>query len=343
LRFSSREADPGVKDHLRLASFDIGTNSTRMLVADCDGVHTETVCRRMAITRLGEGVDETHRLTPAAVERTEAAIAGFVEEMTPLGPVAVAAAATSALRDCENGQEFVDATEELIGARPLVLAGDDEARLSFLGAASDLSGELGEGPCTVLVFDIGGGSTELIVGAAPSALEDGVPMLTDLALKSIDVGCVRMSERFLRGSDPPSPVSVGRMESFIVARLKPAVEMLLGGEKPALAVGLAGTVTTLSGINLGLEEYDTDRIHHSRLTRARVEEIFVRLATVTLEERKRMMGLEPGRADIIVGGTAVLRVVMDLLGLEEILVSEKDILDGLVLDLYFRQGRCNKR
>jgi exopolyphosphatase / guanosine-5'-triphosphate,3'-diphosphate pyrophosphatase len=326
-----------VKDHLRLASFDLGTNSTRILVADCDGTRTETVDRRMAITRLGEGVDETHRLAPVAVERTESAIASFVGEMKPLGPVAVAAAATSAVRDCENGQEFLDSAEELIGARPLVLAGDDEARLSFLGSVSDLAEELEGNPGTVLVFDIGGGSTELIVGEAPLALEDGVIKLGDLALKSIDVGCVRMSERFLRATDPPSPVSVGRMESFIVARLKPAMETLTRGKEPVLAVGLAGTVTTLSGINLGLDEYDTGRIHHSRLTRAQVEDTFRRLASVPVEERRQVMGLEPGRADIIVGGTAVLRVVMDLFGLEEILVSEKDILDGLVIDLFHRQ------
>lgn len=326
-----------MKDHLRLASLDLGTNSTRLLVADCDGLRTETVDRRMVITRLGEGVDESHRLLPAAVERTEVAISGFVDAMRPLEPTGVIAAATSVLRDSRNGSKFLDRAEELLSSRPRILAGDDEARMSFLGAVSDLEGLVPGGGGTVLVFDIGGGSTELIVGQFPPLVaEDGGPTLGELLLKSVDVGCVRMTERFLKGSDPPSPISVGRMESFLVARLKPVVEMILKGKELALAVGLAGTVTTMSGIKQGLEEYDTDRIHHSRLTRGDVEDLFVRLATVPIEERKEVMGLEPGRADIIVGGAAVLRVIMDLAGLDEILVSEKDILDGLVIELYHR-------
>ncbi|MHB8896100.1 MAG: Ppx/GppA phosphatase family protein [Candidatus Geothermincolia bacterium] len=329
-----RKAACGVKDHLRLASFDLGTNSTRLLVADCDGSRTETVDRRMVITRLGEGVDETHHLAPAAVERTESALKSFAAVLGPLGPAGVTAAATSALRDCDNGQKFLDSAERMIVSRPRILSGDDEARMSFLGALSDLEGMVPGGAGQVLVFDIGGGSTELVSGEFPIALEGGVPSLGELALRSVDVGCVRMSERFLRAADPPSPVSVGRMESHIVARLKPAIETLLRRGQPVLAVGLAGTVTTLSGINLGLTEYDTDRIHHSRLSRSQVEDLFVRLAKAPVEERKKIMGFEHGRADIIVGGTAVLRVVMDLAGLDEILVSEKDILDGLVIDLY---------
>lgn len=322
-----------MRDHLRLASLDLGTNSTRLLVADCDGLVTETVDRRMVITRLGEGVDETHRLSPVAVERTEAAISGFAEAVKPLAPVAVAAAATSALRDCVNGEKFLDLAEGMIGSRPRILSGEEEARMSFLGAVSDLAGLVPGEQGSVLVFDIGGGSTELIIGDYPGAVS-GEEL--DLALRSVEVGCVRMTERFLRTSDPPSPLAVGRMESFVVARLKPVIEMLLRDREPALAVGLAGTVTTVSGVNLGLKEYDTDRIHHSRLTREEVERVFVSLAGVSIDERKRLMGLEPGRADIIVGGMAVLRVLMDIAGLDEILVSEKDILDGLVIDLYHR-------
>jgi len=326
-----------VKDHLRLASLDLGTNSTRLLVADCDGARTETVDRRMVITRLGEGVDESHQLLSAAVERTEVAIAGFVEAMRPLKPEGMTAAATSVLRDSRNGQKFLDRAEEMLSTRPRILSGDDEGRMSFLGAVSDLEGLVPGGAGTVLVFDIGGGSTEIITGEFPLAVAgDDALTLGELFLKSVDVGCVRMTERFLRGSDPPSPIVVGRMESFLVARLKPVIEMMLKGREIGLAVGLAGTVTTLSGIKQGLGEYDTDRIHHSRLTRKDVEDLFVSLATVPIDERKEVMGLEPGRADIIVGGAAVLRVIMDLAGLDEILVSEKDILDGLVIELYHR-------
>ena len=327
----------GVSGPLRLASLDLGTNSTRLLVADCDGRKTGTVDRRMVITRLGEGVDATHHLAPAAVNRTRTALEGFAAVMRPLGPAGITAAATSALRDCDNGAEFLDDAEAILGTRPVILDGDDEARLSYLGAASDLEGEVPDGAGPVLVFDIGGGSTEMVLGDWPVTGENGAPALAGLLAGSADVGCVRMTERFLKTSDPPSPVSVGRMESHVVARLKPSLEMLLREKRPVLAVGLAGTVTTLSGINLGLKEYETRRIHHSRLTRRQVEEMFVRLASAPLAERREIMGLEPGRADIIVGGAAVLRVVMDLAGLDEVLVSEKDILDGLLINLYHRR------
>jgi exopolyphosphatase/guanosine-5'-triphosphate,3'-diphosphate pyrophosphatase len=338
-----------VKRSLRLASLDIGTNSTRLLVSDCEGTLCRTVDRRMIITRLGERVDETRRLSPAAVERTRAALELYRDAMRPLEPAGVTAAATAVLRDSENGEEFLDLAGSIIGVRPRVLSGDEEALMSFLGAVSDLAGQAvsterdsGDQPLaeeeTLFVFDIGGGSTELIVGDAvlvgspDQSIPDGA-----LNARSIDVGCVRMSERFL-ASDPPSPVAIGRMESYIVQKVRPAVSGLLP-QKPLLAVGLAGTVTTLSGIRQGLQEYDTERIHHSKLTRKDVEETFVKLASVPIEERKRVMGLEPGRADVIVGGAAILKVIMDLAGLEEILVSEKDILDGLVIDLFKRMNR----
>lgn len=320
-----------MKDHLRLASLDLGTNSTRLLIADCDGEVTETVDRRMVITRLGEGVDESRQLSPVAVERTEAALTSFAEAMWALAPTGVAAAATSVLRDSLNGKKFLDYAERVLGMRPRILQGDQEAHLSFLGAASDLEGLMEEGAGELLVFDIGGGSTELILGAFPPVEAEGAP---GLVLRSVDVGCVRMTERFLAANDPPSPIAIGRMESFLVSRLRPVIEEMLAGREIALAVGLAGTITTLSGIQQGLDEYDTDHIHHSRLSRSEVEELFRKLAAVPIAERKKVMGLEPARADIIVGGTAVLRVVMDLAGLNEILVSEKDILDGLVIDLY---------
>lgn len=318
---------------LRVASVDIGTNSTRLLVAECDGERTGTVERMMVITRLGEGVDGSGSLKPEAVDRTVAALEGYRDVMAPLEPAGITAAATAVLRGCDNSREFLHRAEGVIGVKPQVLSGEEEATMSFLGAVSDLGEEAAGADGPVLVFDIGGGSTEIIVGDAGAVRAGARP--DSLSMRSVDVGCVRMSERFLK-TDPPSPVSIGRMESHIVQAVKPVVSSLLGSGSPALAVGLAGTVTTLSGISLGLEEYDTERIHHSRLTRDEVEEIFRKLASVDIEERKLVMGLEPGRADIIVGGAAVLRVVMDLAGLDEILVSEKDILDGLALDLYRR-------
>jgi exopolyphosphatase / guanosine-5'-triphosphate,3'-diphosphate pyrophosphatase len=348
-----------VRKSLRLASIDIGTNSTRLLVADCDGETTETVDRRMVITRLGERVDSTGLLAPEAVERTLDAMAGYREAMLPLEPLRVSAAATSAVRDCANGPVFLDMAAEVVGERPRVLDGEEEARMSFLGALSDLADEPGEGPSgPVLVFDIGGGSTELIVGtrlpatdpashgvhavsaecgrkslsSADGEARSGGSGFIITGTRSVDVGCVRMSERFLK-EDPPSPIGVGRMESYIRSRLKPAFEDVLK-ERPSLVIGLAGTVTTVSAIGQGLGEYRTELIHHSNLSRGDVRDVFVRLSSVTVEERKRVMGLEPGRADVIVGGIAVMEAVMAVAGAERILVSEKDILDGLIIDLY---------
>lgn len=310
------------------ASLDIGTNSTRLLVAGSDGLTTSTIDRRMTITRLGEGVDKTRELSPGAVERTLAALREYRAVMERLGPAGVTAAATAVLRRVENRADFLDAAERVIGVRPRVLRGEEEAFASFLGAVSDVGDWEGG---KVLVFDIGGGSTELISADAGPGESLGALPVEALARRSVDVGCVRMSERFLN-SDPPSPVSIGRLESHVLGVLRPVLSSLLDGE-PRLAIGLAGTVTTLSGIRQGLREYETGRIHHSVLKREDVEEMFRKLARDPLDERKKTMGLEPGRADVIVGGTAVLRVLMDLARLREILVSEKDILDGLVIEM----------
>lgn len=313
----------------------MGTNSTRLLVAGCDGERTETLDRRMVITRLGEGVDETGRIALPAAERTIAALSSYRAALDQLRPAAVRAAATSVLRDCENGEEFLDSAAEAIGTRPEILSGEEEARLSYLGAASDLADDCPRGAGPLLIFDIGGGSTELMLGepaGCVSPARGGTSRPVRQQVASVDIGCVRMSERFL-AEDPPSPAAVSRMEAHITGELKPVLERLLPG-RPSCAVGLAGTVTTLSGIRLGLKEYDTGRIHHSRLTLREVGDIYRRLAALPLDERKTAMGLEPGRADVIVGGAAVLFVLMSMTGLDEILVSEKDILDGLVLDLY---------
>jgi exopolyphosphatase/guanosine-5'-triphosphate,3'-diphosphate pyrophosphatase len=310
-----------VRKSLELASIDIGTNSVRLLVAKCDGERTKTVDRRMVITRLGEGVDDTHRLSTAAIERTAKVLRDYRAALDRLEPAGVRAAATSALRDCLNKDDFLELAAGIAGTKPEILSGAEEARVSFIGAVSDIDSEAMEETGPLLVFDIGGGSTEIIVGTRQG-----------IAARSLDIGCVRMSERFLT-MDPPSPVAVGRMESYIVGQLKQVMSEILP-RGVSLAIGLAGTITTLSAIKQGLKEYDTHRIHHSRLLRAEVDELFLRLASVDLEERKRVMGIEPGRADIIVGGAAVLRAIMDLAGLEDILVSEKDILDGLVIDLY---------
>ena len=306
----------------RAAAVDIGTNSVRLLVAEVRGSREspalKTLQRRMAITRLGEGVDESGELSEEAVERTLEALRRYRELADRESVTVRVAAATSAARDALNAGPFLSAAAGILGTVPAVLGGREEAALSFLGATYDL-GPLRPADSPVLVFDIGGGSTEIIAG------RDGEILLD----RSIDVGCVRMSERFLR-SDPPARAELEAMDGYLEGVMFPMAKELerLGA---GLVVGLAGTVTTLAGLSMGLEEYDGEAIHHSRLGRGEVEEIFARLVSLTLAERKSLMRLEPGRADVIVGGTAVLRALVRAAGCEEVLVSEMDILDGLAL------------
>ena len=303
---------------------DIGTNSVRLLVADIErrdeGFSLSTLHRLMSITRLGEGVDEEGRLRPSAVERTLDVLRDYRRLMDEEGVEDLQVAATSAVREAGNAGLFRRRVEEITGKEPRVLSGEEEARLSFLGATYDLGGlRPRSGP--VLVADIGGGSTEVILGEGEEIRE----------VFSVDVGCVRMSERFLR-SDPPTHEERERMERFLEKALSPVVEKVKG-YGPALMIGLAGTVTTLSGIKLGLPAYDGEAIHHSWLTSREVEGLYERLLALPVEERRRFMRLEPGRADVIAGGTAVLLALLRGLGQERLLVSEKDILDGLVIDL----------
>lgn len=352
---------------IRLASVDIGTNSTRLLIADCNGKGTSTVAREMKITRLGEGVDRTGVLSPRAAERTLLVLERYRNLMLRSSVQDCRAAATSAVRDCENGNDFLDRAGSIIGVRPEVLTGSQEASLSFMGAVSGLDARW----CIeryLLVFDIGGGSTEIMVGTAGEHHRPGsctnVPAgstacisggrkgslgggvcdgsaspaadyldATLLDSGSVDVGCVRMSERFLV-SNPPAPVELARMEAYARQVLQPLLKGIMPVDGNVFAVGLAGTVTTLSGIRQGITEYRTELIHHSRLNRLDAKRIYRRLARVPVEVRKEIMGLEPGRADVIVGGAAVLLALMELAGIEEVLVSEKDILDGLVLECF---------
>lgn len=302
---------------MRVAAIDMGTNSTRLLVAELDGRDgaLTTVDRRMTITRLGAGVDATRRLAPDAIERTLATLREYRTQIDELGGVdAIRATATSAVRDSANREAFLAAATAVIGTAPEMISGDEEAALSFLGATTALGG-VGEPP--YLIVDIGGGSTEFVVGTE-----------TPEASMSVDIGCVRLTEAWLR-SDPPAPeelsqaVHVAREHVIDVAREVPGVETA------KTLVGLAGTITTVAAIELGLAEYDPERVHHFRLTREAVEEVFRTLATETADQRRHNPGLEPGRVDVIVGGVVVLVTILRTLGFDEVLVSEADILDGL--------------
>jgi exopolyphosphatase/guanosine-5'-triphosphate,3'-diphosphate pyrophosphatase len=305
----------------RVAAIDIGTNSTRLLVAEAGeaGGPLRTVERLMRITRLGQGVDRTKELAPDAVERTVAVLAEYREVMDRLGVPAgrVRATATSAARDATNSDAFFDAAEAAVGARPELLSGEEEARLSFLGATSDL--DPSRGP--FLVFDLGGGSTEFVFGTdeAETAL-------------SLEIGCVRLTERFIE-HDPPHPEDLVAAISYADAWLEDVALQMPQAATAATVVGLAGTVSTVAAVEQGLATYDRDRIHHFTLTKDAAEDVFRTLATEPRADRIHNPGLEEARADVIVGGCCALVAIYRRLGLDEVLVSEADILDGLALSL----------
>jgi len=307
---------------IRTAGVDIGTNSARILIAEVEGsggkLSPRTLHRLMNITRLGQGVDERGYLSGEAVERTAAVLRKYRELMREESVEACDVAATSAARDAANADDFLRLVEEIMGSRPRILSGSEEAQLSFMGATYDLGRLLSPGDA-VLVIDIGGGSTEIVVGRDGGILEEF----------SLDVGCVRMSERFLT-HDPPLQRELDDMEEYVRSLLAPQAGRI-SRWSPRLLVGLAGTVTTLSGLNQGLQQYDGDAIHHSWLTLQEVQGLYARLRSLPLAERKELMRLEPGRADVIVGGTGVLMVLLRELGWKRFLVSEKDILDGLAI------------
>ncbi|MDQ6910456.1 MAG: Ppx/GppA family phosphatase [Actinomycetota bacterium] len=297
-----------------LGAIDCGTNSTRLLIADADGAPRE---RLMRITRLGEGVDATGRLAAGAIERTVAVLAEYRRVMDSHGVSRVRMAATSAARDAANRDEFFDAATTVVGTAPELLAGEEEARLSFLGATAEL--DAADGP--FLVVDIGGGSTEFATGSTHA---EGVA--------SVDIGCVRLTEKFLH-HDPPAPEELSQVVSVARDYLEDVAREVPGSLEAKQLVGLAGTVTTVAAIELGVPEYDRERIHHFVLTRTAVEDVFRTLATETRAQRLHNPGLEEARADVIVAGTAILVSVMRYFDKDECLVSEADILEGLVLSL----------
>jgi exopolyphosphatase/guanosine-5'-triphosphate,3'-diphosphate pyrophosphatase len=286
---------------MRVAVVDLGTNSTRLLVADVDNERVKEVARRTEITRLGEGVDERGKLLPLPIARVRNVLADYRRELEELGAERTLAVGTSAIRDAENGEAFLGEIEWSYGFKTRLLSGEEEAELTLRGVAGGR--ELGPG---TLVLDVGGGSTELIV--------DGFRT-------SLDLGSVRLTERFLH-SDPPT-----REELDAAAR---AVRDELPDLEPTQAIGVAGTITTLAALELG--EYDPERIHGYRISRGAVEAQLERLASLPLAERRELSGLEPERAPVIVAGAVIVREVLDGYGLEALEVSERDILHGAALE-----------
>ncbi|MFD7428294.1 exopolyphosphatase [Streptomyces sp. NPDC059818] len=306
----------------RVAAIDCGTNSIRLLVADADpgtGEFAE-LDRRMEIVRLGQGVDRTGRLAPEALERTFAACRQYAAVIKEHGAERVHFVATSASRDAENRDDFVRGVLDILGVEPEVITGDQEAEFSFDGATKELTGRDGLAK-PYLVVDIGGGSTEFVLG------DDRVR-----AARSVDIGCVRMTERHLSRDgavvDPPTPDAADAIRADVAAALD-----LAGRSVPLTGagtlVGLAGTVTTVAAIALGLEEYDSAAIHHSRVSLEQVREITGRLLSSTHAERAAIGAMHPGRVDVIASGALILLAVMERTGAHEVVVSEHDILDGI--------------
>ena len=329
----------------RVAAIDCGTNSIRLLIADINSKTEDDVersvgspdspppltdvAREMRIVRLGEGVDRTGRLSEAALDRTMTALREYAALIEAAAPEAIRMVATSATRDAANAQEFTDRVVAVLGVPPEVISGDAEARLSFTGATRELLGTaLGKGPCAppYLVTDIGGGSTEFVLGDPESVREGG-----QVVGRSVNIGCVRLTERHLH-TDPPKPTEIAATTADIDAALQEAAASVPVTEARTL-VGLAGSVTTVAGIALGLPGYDSARIHHSRVPAARVHEIALELLAMTRAERAAIPVMHPGRVDVIGAGALILDRIMNRFGFAEVLVSEHDILDGIAWSL----------
>jgi exopolyphosphatase / guanosine-5'-triphosphate,3'-diphosphate pyrophosphatase len=317
----------------RVAAIDCGTNSVRLLVADGGPVGLVDVHREMRIVRLGEGVDETGRLAPAAIERTRLALLDYAECIRSLGATEVRMVATSASRDAANADEFRAVVRAILEIEPEVITGLAEAELSFVGAVASLPGVA----YPLLLADIGGGSTELVLGDLPASSHSMAAQPVQakvVAAHSMDVGCVRMTERHLR-DDPPTEAQIQAALADLRAALQAAAADVPVREAAAF-VGVAGTVTTIVALALGLPAYDPEAIHGSVIDYQQVAEVTDRLLGMSRAERAALPVMHPGRVDVIAGGALVLRTVMEFAGAREVVASEHDILDGIALSLLAR-------
>ena len=303
----------------RLAAIDIGTVTTRLMVADVSSAGVEEIVRHSRITHLGEGWTSTGRLSEAAIDRVAACVATFAEEARALGAHELVAVATSAARDAANGADFLDRLGAA-GVNPEIISGSREAYLTFLGATFELGGE------NTLVLDVGGGSTELVLGSRD---EDGSATID--SSRSIDVGSRRVTELFLH-ADPPTRAELEAAREHVTTELRPSFDALR--TKPRDMIAVAGAATSLVAIDLALDPYDPARVHGSRLGAHTIADIREELSALTLEKRRQVKGLEPGRAGVIVAGALIIETATALAGLDSTLVSEQDILYGMVLDRF---------
>ncbi len=305
----------------RVAALDCGTNSLRLLIADIDAAAGQLVevVREMRIVRLGQGVDKTRRFADDALARTFDVCAEYAERIADAGVSAIRFVATSASRDATNREEFFAGVRRILGVEADVITGDEEAALSFAGATGELAA-ISAIAAPYLVVDIGGGSTEFVLGDR-----------TVEAAKSVDVGCVRLTERHLH-DDPATAAQISAVRADVLSALD-----LVRGAVPVMSapslVGLAGSVTTVAALALGLTEYDRAQIHHARLSAEQVHEVTEQLLAMTRAQRAALPVIHPGRVDVIGAGALVLDTIMDSLGAREVVVSEHDILDGIAFSI----------
>lgn len=305
---------------MRVGAIDCGTNSIRLLIADIENGKLTDVIRQMIIVRLGEGVDKTGEFSPAALERTFAAVDEYAKLIELHKPQRLRFVATSASRDVSNRDVFVAGIKARLGIEPSVISGDEEARLSFLGATADLVNDATPPASPYLVVDIGGGSTEFVLG-------------TDKPVQALstNVGCVRMTERHLVG-DPPTAEQIAAATKDVDAAIEQAAKVVDLASAKSL-IGLAGSVTTVAALALGLKAYKSEVIHGSRITAAQVHKVATELLAMPRAQRAELGPMHPGRIDVIGGGALVLDRIMQKTGINEVVVSERDILDGIARDL----------
>lgn len=305
---------------MRVAAIDCGTNSIRLLIADIDNGSLVDVVRIMTVVRLGEGVDQTGEFSAPALERTFAAVDEYAALIRTHKPQRIRFVATSASRDVSNRDVFIDGIQSRLGINPDVISGDEEARLSFLGATADLINQQDAPAPPYLVVDIGGGSTEFVLGTH-----------TPENSRSTNVGCVRMTERHLQ-SDPPTAQQIAGAIADIDEAINLARQVVPFDQAQSF-IGLAGSVTTVAALALELEQYDADRIHGAHISAAQVHQVTNMLLGKTRQERAALGPMHPGRVDVIGGGALVLDRIMTLGNFAEVVISERDILDGIARDL----------
>ncbi len=303
---------------MKIAAIDIGTNSTRLLVSEFKNSLFHTLEREMEINRIGKNLEITKEISSDSAQAVSDTLVKYKDLMRRHGVAGYRAVGTSAVRKAKNSQWFISYIRKSTGVEIEAITGGEEAFLSFYGASRLL-----DIPENILVIDIGGGSTEFISGNKDPGLYKA---------ESLDIGCVSLSEEFIKGEGGPGKTELKKMHSHIRNRISGIRDLIRSGSDIAI-IGVAGTVTTLAAIDLKLDKYDSSRIHHHRLTREKIIDIYRMLCSITLDERKKIKGLEPERADIIIGGAAILLEILIQLDKDSIIVSEQDILDGIIYTL----------